>query len=99
MLDFARYVGAVASALGFPPAEDNTQNRIRRFFALSTVLILGSSTVFIGAASFMKVKEAVGHAPGVSSFLEPLSKDVCHHRLLPLKLTIAQLTRWSYLHM
>jgi hypothetical protein len=75
------HLSSVATALGFFPAEDTPQWQMRRFLTLSIFLVLGSSTVFIGAASLMKVNEISGQAPAGSPARRLLSKDVCIHHL------------------
>jgi hypothetical protein len=75
------------TALGFPLAEDGTRWEMRRFLTLSLLLVIGSSAVFMGAASLMKVKEtSTGRAPVVSSPSDHLSRDVGLSRLFPIVL-------------
>jgi hypothetical protein len=74
--EVAQRIRPIAAAFGFPPTEDYPRWQMRRFITLSILLVLGSSTIFIGAASLMKVKETSGHAPAVAPPDATVSKDV-----------------------
>lgn len=75
MFDLTRYASGARNVSGFHPAE-NPEKRMRRLLALSLLLVLGSSTVLIGAASFMKTKETTNPPPTVSVQTGSVSKDV-----------------------
>ena len=94
MLDIVSHLTSVASALGFLPVEDSPRWQMRRFLTFAILLVIGSSTLFIGAASLMRVNEITGHAPmEVLPSMSPLSKHVCHWRLSQPFSSNCQVTR------